>query len=111
MAIIAFALILAFQGILGLVDKLKGKEQANQAAPSTLVPLQPARGRDLSQVLTQQDIEKIRSALADGALSGLQKRLAQVLSDEELQRALEQAEALSCALQGGSWDLVKEICN
>lgn len=111
MAIIAFALILAFQGILGLVDKLKGKEQANQAAPSTLIPLQPALGRDLSQDLTRQDIERIIFPLLDGAFSGLQEQLEQGLSSEDLQRALKQAEALSCAFQGGNWDLVNEICN
>ena len=111
MAIIAFALILALQGVLGVMAKFKGKDQANQAVPSTIVPLQPAFGQDLSKDLTQEDIERISSALGDETISALQEQLGQGISAQDLQRALEQAEALACGLQGGSWDVVREICN
>ena len=89
-----------------MVEKFKGKDQANQSVPA-LVPLQPAVGQDL----TTEDLEKIRSALGDGTISGLQEQLGQGLSSEDLQRTLEQAEALACALEGRNWDVAREICN
>ncbi|MCH2516696.1 MAG: hypothetical protein MK210_00645 [Dehalococcoidia bacterium] len=111
MAVSAFALILAIQGVLGVLDKFKSDEPAEQGVPSTIIPLLPAYGQDLPQDLTQEDIEKISSALGGETIAGLQEQLGQGISDQELQKTLKQAEALACSFQGGSWDFVREICN
>ena len=111
MAVMAFALILAIQGVLGVLGKFKSDEPADQGAPSTIIPLLPAFGQDLPLDLTQEDIEKISSVLGDETISRLQEQLGQVIDDQELQKTLKQAEALACSFQGGSWDVVREICN
>lgn len=111
MAIIAFALILAIQGVLGVLEKFKSGEQASRGVTPTTVPLLPAIDLDLSQDITPEDIQKIRSAFGDGSGSGLQDQLGQGLSSEDLQQALDQAEFLACAAQGRTWNMVKETCN
>ena len=111
MAVMAFALILAIQGILGVLDKLKSDEPADQGEPSTIIPLLPGFGQDLPQGLTQEYIEKISSVLGDETISGLQEQLGQGISDQESRKTLKQAEALACSFQGGSWNVVKELCN
>ena len=111
MAVMAFALILAIQGILGVLDKFKSDEPGDQGVPSTMIPLLPAFGQFLPQGITQEDIKKISSVLGDETISELQEQLGQAISDQELQKVLKQAEALACSFQGGSWDVVKETCN
>ena len=56
MAVSAFALILAIQGVLGVLDKFKSDEPAEQGVPSTIIPSLPVYGQDLPQDLTQEDI-------------------------------------------------------
>jgi len=53
MAVMAFALILAIQGILGVLDKFKSDEPGDQGVPSTMIPLLPAFGQFLPQGITQ----------------------------------------------------------
>lgn len=111
MAVMAFALILAIQGILGVLDKFKSDEPGDQGVPSTMIPLLPAFGQDLPQGLTPEDIQKISSAFGNDSASGLTDQLGQGLSIEDLKQTLDQAEFLACTLQGRSWDVVKETCN
>ena len=111
MAVMAFALILAIQGILGVLDKFKSDEPGDQGESSTMIQLLPALGQFLPQGITQEDIKKISSVLGGETIYGLQEQLGQAISDQELQKVLKQAEALACSFQGGSWDVVREICN
>ena len=111
MAVMAFALILAIQGILGVLDKFKSDEPAGQGAPSTIIPLLPSIDQELPQGLTPEDIQKISSAFGNGPPSGLTDQLEQGLSTEDLKQTLDQAEFLAYTLQGRSWDVVKETCD
>ena len=111
MAVMAFALILAIQGILGVLEKFKSDDRAEQGVPSTIIPLLPAFDQELPQGLTPEDIQKISSAFGNDSLSGLTDQLRQALSSEDLKQTLDQAAFLACTLQGRSWDVVKETCN
>ena len=111
MTVIAFALILAIQGILGVLEKFKSDERAEQGVPSTIIPLLPALDQELPQGLTPEDIQKISSAFGNDSSSGWTDQLGQGLSSENLKQTLDQAEFLACTLQGRSWDVVKETCN
>ena len=111
MAVMAFALILAIQGILGVLEKFKSDERAEQGVKSTIIPLLPAFGQELPQGLTPEDIQKISSAFGNDSFSGLTDQLGRGLSSEDLKQTLDQAEFLACTLQGRSWDVVKETCN
>ena len=109
MAVMAFALILAIQGVLGVMEKFKSDEQADQGVPPTIIPLLPGIEQELPQGLTPEDIQKISSAFGDG--SGSSEQTGQGLTSEDLKQTLDQAEFLACTLQGRSWDVVKETCN
>ncbi len=111
MAVMAFALILAIQGVLGVLNKFKSDEPVEQGVPSTIIPLLPAFDQELLQGLTPEDIQKISSAFGNDSPSGLADQLGQGLSSEDLKQTLDQAEFLACTLQGRSWDVVKETCN
>ena len=111
MAVMAFALILAAQGVLGVLDKFKSDEPGDQGVPSTMIPLLPAFGQFLPRGLTPEDIQKISSAFGNDSPSGLTDQIGQGLSIEGLKQTLDQAEFLACTLQGRSWDVVKETCN
>ena len=110
MAVIAFALILAIQGILGVLEKFKSDEQAGQGVPSTVNPLLPAVEQELPQGLTPENIQKISSAFGDGSPFGPLDQSGSELRSEDLKQVLDQAEFFACTLQGRSWDVVKETC-
>jgi hypothetical protein len=111
MAVIAIALILAIQAVLGVLERFKGDEKANAGVPSTVVPLIPAFDQEPPQGLTPEDIQKISSAFGDGSGFGLLDNPGQGLSGEDLKQILEQAEFLACAAEGRNWDVAKAACN
>jgi hypothetical protein len=111
MGAMAFALILAIQGILGVVERFKGDDQANQGVPSTVVPLLPAIDQELPQGLTSEDIEKIGSVFGDGSSPGVLDNPGGGLGGEDLKRILEEAEFLACAAEGRNWDVATATCN
>jgi hypothetical protein len=111
MGAMAFALILAIQGVLGVLEKFKDDDQASQGVPSTVAPLLPAIDQGLPQGLTSEDIQKIGSVFGDGSSPGLLDNPGGGLSGEDLKQILEQAEFLACAAEGRNWDVAKAACN
>ncbi len=111
MAVMAFALILAIQGVLDVVERFKGDGQANQGVLSTVVPLLPVLDQDLPQGLTPEDIQKISSAFGDGPAPGVSGNAGEGIRGEDLKQTLDQTEFLACTLQCGNWDVVKKSCN
>jgi hypothetical protein len=109
--VMAFALILAIRGVLGLVEKFKGDEQAGQGVPSTVVPLLPAVDQELPRGLTSEDLKKIGDTFGDGPVSDLLDNPGGGLSGEDLKQVFEQAEFLACAAEGRNWDVAKGACN
>ena len=99
MAVMAFALIVDIQSVLGVVGKCKSDEHADSGVPSTMVPLLLAIGKELPQGLTLEDIQKIGSAFGDCGSPGVLDNPGEGLSGEDLKQILDQNEFLACAAQ------------
>jgi len=111
MSVLAFALILAIQAVLGVLERFRGDEQTNQNVPSTVVPLLPALDQESPKGLTPEDIQKIGSVFGDGSSPGVLDNPGGGLSGEDLKQILDQAEFLACAAEGRNWDVAKAACD